>query len=82
MPEVEALQADLQRKQREVDQARADLNEVKAAARREQKLLFTAFYELGLQLQKKTLVGVAPSAASPTWLSTHRQTIDARYRKQ
>lgn len=75
------MQNDLSRKQSELDQTKQELREIKAAARREQKLLLTAFYELGLQLQKRNLVGPGAGAASPTWLNTHRQAIDARYRK-
>jgi hypothetical protein len=78
---LESAQRDLAAKQQELDQTKAEMKEVKASARREQKLLFTAFYELGLQLQKRNLVGPGAQAASPTWLSTHRQAIDTRFRK-
>ncbi|KAI9023299.1 HOOK protein-domain-containing protein [Hyaloraphidium curvatum] len=79
--ELQELQNQVASKQAEIDQATAALRDMRASARREQKLLLTAFYELGLQLQKRNLAGLGAAGSSPTWLNTHRQAIDARYRK-
>jgi protein HOOK3 len=67
---VQALETALKKKEAELARAVQEVQDTRTAARREQRLIMSAWYELGLQLQRKNRPDTQTS-----WLSQQRNNL-------
>jgi protein HOOK3 len=67
---VQSLEASLKQKEAELARALQEIQDTRAAARREQRLIMSAWYELGMQLQRKNR-----QSTHVSWLSQQRSNL-------
>ncbi|KAJ3338123.1 hypothetical protein HDU91_001311, partial [Kappamyces sp. JEL0680] len=74
---VASLRHTLEKKEAELSRALQEVQDTRAAARREQRLIMSAWYELGLQFQRRTNSVAAPVS----WLAQQRQNLTQQSRR-
>lgn len=72
---LHSLQTMLQQRDKEVETLRAELLSTKSIAQREQRLIASAWYELGLQFQRQAAASLEDKKTNPSWLQTQRQSL-------
>ncbi|KAH6581818.1 hypothetical protein BASA50_010835 [Batrachochytrium salamandrivorans] len=81
---LQSLQSTMKLKEMELERAKKEVADTRAASRREQRLVVSAWYELGTKIQQKTPGSRAKDSAPSSWLAQQRQNLDtshaARYR--
>ncbi|XJO77813.1 hypothetical protein BDV3_002346 [Batrachochytrium dendrobatidis] len=81
---LQSLQATVKLKEMELERSKREVLDTRAASRREQRLVVSAWYELGSKIQKNTPGSKGRAIASSSWLGQQRQNLDsprsARYR--
>ncbi|KAI8897946.1 hypothetical protein BC833DRAFT_591656 [Globomyces pollinis-pini] len=74
---INSLESTLRIREAELDRSRQELQDTRAAARREQRLIMSAWYELGIQFQQR-----ANTNAPTSWLAQQRQQMNENARKR
>jgi protein HOOK3 len=68
---VQSLETNLRQKEAELARAIQEVQDTRTAARREQRLIMSAWYELGMQLQRKN----RQHNTSTSWLTQQRNNL-------
>lgn len=63
------LQKQLQEKEEEIKQLTLQREEAKISFRREENLIMSAFYDIGLDMQSKIMTGHKQKQRSASWLA-------------
>ena len=67
---LQSLQTTLEEKENQIKHLQAEMSETRTCARREQRLVMSAWYELGMQLQQQAAKENNPPQS---WLAAQRQ---------
>lgn len=71
MEVITSLRQELQEKELQLSQSLQQIQHIKTSTKREQRLMMSAWYELGLQFQREL-----PAASGPmSWLAQQRQAM-------
>ncbi|TPX36316.1 hypothetical protein SmJEL517_g01483 [Synchytrium microbalum] len=77
-----SYEAMLHDKDNELERIQNEYNELLHASKREQKLILSAWYDLGMQLQRKNMEKGQGGVPNPTsWLAQQRKSLDASIKK-
>ncbi|KAJ3341514.1 Protein Hook 1 [Gonapodya sp. JEL0774] len=89
--EIAAKESDIARLRKTLEETKDALDETRSSARREQRLLMSAWYDVGMQLQRRSMgmngqpqmvAGKAPpSPVGSSWLAQQRASLDQRLRR-
>ncbi|KAJ1343678.1 hypothetical protein BSLG_001753 [Batrachochytrium salamandrivorans] len=76
---LQSLQSTMKLKEMELERAKKEVADTRAASRREQRLVVSAWYELGTKIQQKTPGSRAKDSAPSSWLAQQRQNLDTSH---